>query len=69
MFKVNNKNNEVVNEVVLLFLLLTLNIFHNFFGSVSIADYEKVNSSWILSLDAARKVFQQMMVFLSLLLL
>ena len=69
MFKVNNKNNEVVNEVVLLFLLLTLNIFHNFFGSVSIADYETVNSSWILSLDAALKVFQQMMLFLSLLLL
>ena len=36
----------IVNDVVLVFLLLTLNIFHTFFSSVSIADFEKVNV-WI----------------------
>ena len=31
MFKVNDKNKIDVTEAVLVFLLLTLNIFHNFF--------------------------------------
>ena len=31
-----------VNDVVMVFLLLTLNLFHTFF-SVSIADFEQVN--------------------------
>ena len=31
MVKVNNKNNRDINDVVILFLLLTLNIFHTFF--------------------------------------
>ena len=39
MFKVNNKNTTLV------FLLLTLNIFHTFF-SVSIVDFEQVNATW-----------------------
>ena len=33
------------NEVVLVFLLLTLNIFHTLF-SVSIVEFEQVNVSW-----------------------
>ena len=45
MFKVNNKNTRNVIDVVLVFLLLTLNIFHTF-SSVSIADFEQVNISW-----------------------
>ena len=40
MFKVNND----INDVVLVFLLLTLNIFHMFF-SVSTFDFEQVNVS------------------------
>ena len=40
MFKANNKN------VVLVFLLLTLNIFH-IFSSVSIEGFEQVNASWV----------------------
>ena len=31
MVKVNNKNNRDINDVVILFLMLTLNIFHTFF--------------------------------------
>ena len=34
-----------VIDVVLMFLLLTLDIFHTFFG-ISIADFEHVNVSW-----------------------
>ena len=34
-----------VNDVVLVFLLLTLNIFHTF-SSVSIVDFEQVDVSW-----------------------
>ena len=32
-------------DVVLVFLLITLNIFHTFF-CVSIADFEQVNGTW-----------------------
>ena len=61
MFKVNNKNTRFgVNDVVLIFLLLTLSIFHtyrsgifianlkqfNTFFSVSIVDFEQVNVTW-----------------------
>ena len=35
-----------VTGVVLVFLLLTLNIFHTF-SSVSIVDFKKVNISWV----------------------
>ena len=34
-----------VSDVVLVFLLLILNIFHTFF-SVSIVDFEQVNVCW-----------------------
>ena len=44
MFKVNNKN---INVVVLVFLLLTLKI-NTAFPSVSIVDFEQVNVSWII---------------------
>ena len=40
---IHNKNNVI--DVVLVFLLLTLNIFHAFF-SVSSVDFEQVNVSW-----------------------
>ena len=39
------KHQNDVNAVVLVFLLLTLNIFHTFF-SVSIVDFEQANVSW-----------------------
>ena len=45
IFNVNNKNNDV--DVVLMFLLLTLNIFHTFFNVV-IVDFEQVNVSWVI---------------------
>ena len=47
MFKVNNKNyKNNVNDVLLVFLLLTLNVFHTFF-SVSIVDFKQVNVNWV----------------------
>ena len=39
-------NNDV--DVVLMFLLLTLNMFHTFFSTVSIVDFQRVNVSWVL---------------------
>ena len=60
LFKVRNKNNRKkcgicskltkkhqndVNDVVLVFLLLTLNIFHTFFN-VSTVDFEQANVSF-----------------------
>ena len=46
MFEVNNKKHHGdVNDVVLMFLWLTLNIFTTF-SSVSIVDFEHVNVSW-----------------------
>ena len=41
MFKVNNKD----NDVVLLYLLLTLNIFCT---CVSVVNFEQVNPGWII---------------------
>ena len=40
MAKVNNKENDVTDVI-----LLTMNIFHTFF-SVSIVDFEQVNVCW-----------------------
>ena len=39
-------NNIYVIYLILVFLLLTLNIFHTFF-SVSIVYFEQINISWI----------------------
>ena len=50
MFKINNK---YTYDVVLVFLLVTLNIFHSFF-SVSIVDFEEVNISWVSSVKDHR---------------
>ena len=47
MFKVNIKNIRTTSDVVLVFLMLTLNIFHTFF-SVSLVDFEQVNVSWLI---------------------
>ena len=41
MFNVNNKNTDKI-DVVLIFSLLTLNIFHNF-SSISIVYFDQVN--------------------------
>ena len=35
-------------DVVLLFLLLTLNIFYTFFSRVSVVDFEQLNVSWFV---------------------
>ena len=48
MFEVNNNNTIDAIDVVLVFLLLTLNIFDAFF-SVSIVDFEQVNVNWVLT--------------------
>ena len=49
MFKVNNKNTRTTFiDVFLVFLLVTLNIFHTF-SSISIVDFEQVNVSWVCS--------------------
>ena len=50
MFKVNNKDSRTTHwrrsNVFIGALLLTLNIFHNFF-SVSIVNFEQVNAGWV----------------------
>ena len=46
MFKVNNKS-IIQTLIILVFLLLTLNIFHTFF-SVFIIDFEQVNVNWVI---------------------
>ena len=45
MLKITRHENDV-NDIVLVFLLLTLNIFHSFF-SASIVDFEQVNVCWV----------------------
>ena len=44
--KLTIKHQNDVNDIVLVFLLLTLNTFR-FFLSVSIVDFEQVNVSWL----------------------
>ena len=55
MFEVNNKDTRmrpmVSNDVVLASLLLTLNIFVHF-SSVSIVDFEQINTGWENSVQA-----------------
>ena len=48
MFKVNNKKKKNVTEVVLVFLLLSLNKFYTLF-SISIIHFEQVNVNWEVS--------------------
>ena len=48
MFKVNNKIKKNVTDVVLVFLLLSLNKFYTLF-SVSIIHFEQVNVNWEVS--------------------
>ena len=55
MFKVNKKKHQKgVNDVVLMFSLLTLNIFHTF-STVSIVDFEQVHVSRINNRIARNK--------------
>ena len=51
------KDQHDVIDFVLVFLLLTLNIFHTFFSSVSIVDFEQVNISWETLLENVTKFF------------
>ena len=46
MFKVNNENTKTT-DVVLVFLLLTLNIYHTFFQCF-FDDFEQINVSWVV---------------------
>ena len=46
MFKVNNKDTRTTPGVILVSLLLTLNIFHTLFFSVSIVNFEHLNADW-----------------------
>ena len=43
------------DDIVLVFLLLTLNKFHTFFPSASNVDVEHVNISWVHSLYVLNK--------------
>ena len=55
MFKVNKKKHQKgVNDVVLMFSLLTLDIFHTF-STVSIVDFEQVHVSRINNRIAPNK--------------
>ena len=47
MFKVTKKHNNNINDVALVFLLYTMNIFHTF-SSASIVDLEQVNVNWVM---------------------
>ena len=53
----NNKHENNVIDVVLVFLLLILNIFYTSFSSVSIVNFEQVNVSW----DTPLKLLYQFM--------
>ena len=47
MFQVNNKDTTRTPGVVMVFLLLTFNIFHTTLGSsVSTVNFEHVNTDW-----------------------
>ena len=46
MFKVNNKDTRTTPGVILVSLLLTLNIFHTLFFSVSVVNFEHLNADW-----------------------
>ena len=48
MLKVNKKHQNDFIGIVLVFCLLTLNIFHTFSYGVSIVDFEQVNLSWLV---------------------
>ena len=49
MFKVNIKDTRKMSNVALLVsLLLTLNIFHNFLYSVSFVEFEQLSADWQL---------------------
>ena len=52
MLKVNDKNTRMtlIINVTLVFLLLTLNIFHAFTPSASNVNFEQVNVTWDLVL-------------------
>ena len=57
MFKVNKKKQQRNDfDVVLVFLLLTLNIFHNF-SYVSTVHFEQVNVSWVISKNTLYQFF------------
>ena len=46
MFKVNKKHKNDVKDEVLVFLLLTLKIFHTFASNASLVDFQQANVSW-----------------------
>ena len=48
MLKVNKKHQNDFIGIVLVFCLLTLNIFHTFSYGVSIVDFEQVNINWLV---------------------
>ena len=49
MLTVKNQNDDT--DIVLMFLLLILSIFHTF-SSVSIVDFKQVNVRWVISFHA-----------------
>ena len=50
MFEVNNKETRTMSMT----LLLTSNIFHAFFSSVSTVHFEQVNICWVLERKGIR---------------
>ena len=48
--KLTIKTPENVINAVLEFLLLTFNIFHTLFSSVSAVNFEQVNVSWVVTI-------------------
>ena len=53
------------DDIVLVFLLLTLNKFHTFFPSASNVDVEHVNISWVHSLYVLNKFYKILRVIVA----
>ena len=51
-----------VSDVILVFLLLTLNIFHTF-SSISIVDFERINVSWVVSFYVPENMRKPLIIY------
>ena len=62
MFKVKSKDTRTTSDVVLVFLLLTLNMFHTC-SSVSIVNFEHLDAGWV---DYSAQILTESSMYLSL---
>ena len=62
MFKVKSKDTRTTSDVVLVFLLLTLYMFHTC-SSVSIVNFEHLDAGWV---DCSAQILTESSMYLSL---